>query len=58
MNNIPKWVKKFKTEGMEIRNFGNHYYAYVISSTYGRVTKRDQKRRLGIILALSPRLES
>ena len=38
MNNITEWVKKFKTEGMEIRNFGNHYYAYAVSSTFDRGT--------------------
>ena len=57
MNNITEWVKKFKTEGMEIRNFGNHYYA-MLSVPLMIGEHRDQKRRREFILALSLRLES
>ena len=43
MNNLPDWVLKFKKKGMEIRNFGDHYYAYEVSSKYDKKLKRARK---------------
>ena len=43
MNEFPDWVKKFRGKGIEIRNFGSHYYAYRISSRYDSRTGRARK---------------
>ena len=43
MVDLPEWVRKYKTKGVEIRPVGNKYYAYQISSKWNREKKRAQK---------------
>ena len=40
---LPDWVKRFKTRGVEIRDFGNRYYAYRVSSHWDPVKERAVK---------------
>ncbi len=43
MNDFPDWVLKQKRKGIEIRRFGDHYYAYESSSKYDPSLKRARK---------------
>ena len=43
MTELPEWVKKYKSKGIEIRKFGNRYYAYSVSSKYDKNKKRARK---------------
>jgi len=50
--NIPDWVLKQKRKGIEIRRFGDRYYAYESSSKYDKVLKRAKKvtgKYLGVV---------
>ena len=40
---LPEWVKKFKTKGIEIRKRGKTYHAYKIKSKWNPQKKRSQK---------------
>jgi transposase len=40
---LPDWVKRFKTKGVEIRDFGNRYYAYRVSSHWDSERRRAVK---------------
>ena len=49
---LPEWVLKFKTKGMEIRQRGNSYHAYKITSKWNPQKKRAQKitqKYLGVV---------
>ena len=43
MNNLPDWVLKYRTKGVEIRAFGGRYYAYEVSSKYDADLRRAKK---------------
>jgi len=52
MTDLPDWVKKYKTKGVEIRNSGDRYYAYEMSSRWNREKKRANKitgQYLGVV---------
>ena len=42
MNSIPQWALKYKTKGVHIRNFSDHYYAYRSRSVYDKKTKKTK----------------
>jgi|GEM_PF-4247671 len=46
MVDLPDWVKKYKTKGVEIRVFGQNYYAYEMSSGWNKEKKRADKTRV------------
>ena len=43
MVELPDWVKKYKTKGVEIRDQGGRYYAYEMSSKWNKEKKRADK---------------
>jgi len=43
MVELPDWVKKYKTKGVEIRVSGQNYYAYEMSSKWNKEKKRADK---------------
>jgi biotin operon repressor len=43
MVDLPDWVKKYKTKGVEIRVSGQNYYAYEMSSRWNKEKKRADK---------------
>ncbi|OWP56674.1 MAG: IS1634 family transposase [Thermoplasmatales archaeon B_DKE] len=52
MPELPDWVKKYKTKGVEIRVSGDRYYAYEMSSKWNREKKRADKitgQYLGVV---------
>lgn len=52
MNNMPDWVLEQKGKGIEIRRFGDRYYAYESSSRYDKEIKRAKKvtgKYLGVV---------
>ena len=52
MNKLPDWVLKYKTKGIEIRDFGDRYYAYEVTSRYDKALKRARKvtgKYLGVV---------
>ncbi|AGO60045.1 transposase IS4 family [Ferroplasma acidiphilum] len=52
MNNMPDWVLEHKGKGIEIRRFGDRYYAYESSSRYDKDLKRARKvtgKYLGVV---------
>ena len=52
MNSIPQWALKYKTKGVHIRNFGDHYYAYRSRSVYDKKTKKTKTlpgKYLGVV---------
>ncbi len=53
MNNLSDWVLKYRTRGVEIRVFGERYYAYEVSSKYDAGLGRA-KKITGNTLASSP----
>jgi transposase len=60
---MEEWVKKFKRKGIEIKNIGNRYYAYEVSSVWDKKLKRAKKvsgRYLGVVTPsgiMKPRTE-
>ena len=40
---LPDWVRRWKSKGIEIRDFGNRYYAYRVSSRWDKNKKRAVK---------------
>ena len=52
-NNLSDWVLKYRTRGVEIRVFGERYYAYEVSSKYDAGLGRA-KKITGNTLASSP----
>jgi hypothetical protein len=52
MVDLPDWVKKYKTKGVEIRVSGQNYYAYEMSSRWNKEKKRADKitgQYLGVV---------
>ena len=52
MSDMPDWVRKYKTKGVEIRVSGNNYYAYEMSSRWNKEKKRADKvtgKYLGVV---------
>ena len=52
MTDLPDWVKKYKTKGVEIRVSGNKYYAYEMTSRWNKEKKRADKitgQYLGVV---------
>ncbi len=52
MVELPDWVRKYKTKGVEIRKTGNKYYAYEMSSRWNKEKKRADKitgKYLGVV---------
>ncbi len=52
MNDFPDWVLKQKKKGIEIRRFGDRYYACESSSKYDPLLKRARKitgKYLGVV---------
>ena len=52
MVDLPEWVKKYKTKGIEIRKSGDRYYAYEMTSKWNREKKRADKitgKYLGVV---------
>ncbi|BAB59304.1 TVG0172799 [Thermoplasma volcanium GSS1] len=52
MDNIPDWVLRQKRKGIEIRRFGDRYYAYEVTSKYDKELKRARKvtgKYLGVV---------
>ncbi len=43
MAELPEWVRKYKTKGVEIRVSGPNYYAYEMSSKWNPKKKRADK---------------
>ena len=43
MAELPDWVRKYKTKGVEIRDQGGRYYAYEMSSKWNKEKKRADK---------------
>ena len=43
MVELPDWVRKYKTKGVEIRVSGERYYAYKMSSRWNKDKKRADK---------------
>ena len=43
MAELPEWVRKYKTKGVEIRRVGENYYAYEMSSRWNKEKKRADK---------------
>jgi transposase len=54
MKVLPKWVKKQKTKGTEVRKFGDKYYLYQITSKWDSEKKRARKVTLGFLGAITP----
>ncbi|MGC8562488.1 MAG: hypothetical protein ACP5NO_04750 [Thermoplasmata archaeon] len=40
MNDIPEWALKFRERGVQIRNFGNRYYAYRTKTKWDKEKKK------------------
>ena len=36
MTDLPDWVRRYKTKGVEIRVSGQNYYAYEMSSRWNK----------------------
>jgi transposase len=51
---LPKWVKKFKTKGIEIRKRGNKFHAYRVTSKWNKEKKRAQKITLEYLGVITP----
>jgi transposase len=51
---LPKWVKKFKTKGIEIRKRGNKFHAYSVTSKWNKEKKRAQKITLEYLGVITP----
>ena len=51
---LPDWVKKYKTKGIEIRKRGNRYHAYRITSKWNPEKKRAQKITLEYLGVVTP----
>ncbi len=52
MIELPDWVRKYKTKGIEIRVSGDRYYAYEMSSKWNKEKKRADKvtgKYLGVV---------
>ena len=43
MSVLPDWVRKYKTKGVEIRESGQNYYAYEMSSRWNKEKRRADK---------------
>lgn len=52
--NLPEWVKKYKTKGIEIRKRGKTYHAYKITSKWNPEKKRAQKITLAYLGVVTP----
>ena len=52
MIDLPDWVRKYKTKGVEIRVSGQNYYAYEMTSRWNKEKKRADKitgQYLGVV---------
>ena len=52
MADLPDWVRKYKTKGVEIRVSGENYYAYEMTSRWNKEKKRADKitgQYLGVV---------
>ena len=55
MKELPAWVKKWKTRGIEIQKRGKNYYAYRITSKWNPEKKRAQKVTIEYLGVVTPK---